>query len=93
MSSTVLDGVLTTFSFVTGAVTSMVKENEIIHILDVVSPSFQIAGYIGMKVAVFSNARTTKAAAQNHGSMQYTAAFNMAFRAGEQFFPNVAQSW
>ena len=41
-----------------------------------------VAGYIGMKVAVFSNARTTKAAAQNYGDKQYTAAFNMAFRAG-----------
>jgi len=41
-----------------------------------------VAVYIGMKVAVFSNARTTKAAAQNYGDMQYTAAFNVAFRAG-----------
>jgi len=41
-----------------------------------------VSGYIGMKVAVFSNARTTKAAAETRGDAQYTAAFNMAFRAG-----------
>eukprot|EP01083_Nonionella_stella_P163085 535929_1 len=64
MATTIQEGIFTTISFVTGAVTSM------------------IAGYIGMKVAVFANARTTKAAAQNYGEAQYTAAFNMAFRAG-----------
>jgi len=41
-----------------------------------------ISGYIGMKVAVFANGRVAKAAAQNHGAAQYTAAFNTAFRAG-----------
>jgi inorganic pyrophosphatase len=41
-----------------------------------------ISGYIGMRVAVFANARTAKAAAENKGSEQYTRAFNMAFRAG-----------
>jgi inorganic pyrophosphatase len=41
-----------------------------------------LSGYIGMRVAVFSNARTAKAAAEHKGSEQYTKAFNMAFRAG-----------
>jgi inorganic pyrophosphatase len=65
MATTIEDGIFTTISFVTGAVTSMV------------------AGYIGMKVAVFANARTTKAAAQNFDeAARYQAAFNVAFRAG-----------
>jgi inorganic pyrophosphatase len=64
MATNSTDGMLTTISFLTGAITSMV------------------AGYIGMKVAVFANARTTKASAQNFGEKQYTATFNMAFRAG-----------
>jgi len=65
-ATSIEDGMFTTISFITGALTSM------------------LAGYIGMKVAVFSNARTTKAAALNasNESAQYTAAFNMAFRAG-----------
>jgi H(+)-translocating pyrophosphatase len=43
-----------------------------------------LCGYIGMIVAVFSNARVTKVAAQEEGdeSRQYQAAFNQAFRAG-----------
>lgn len=64
MATTIQEGIFTTVSFITGALTSM------------------LAGYIGMKVAVFANARTTKAAAQNYGESQYTASFNMAFRAG-----------
>jgi H(+)-translocating pyrophosphatase len=64
MATNSTDGMLTTISFLTGAITSMV------------------AGYIGMKVAVFSNARCTKASAQNFGEKQYTATFNLAFRAG-----------
>ena len=43
-----------------------------------------LCGYLGMIVAVFSNARVTKVAAQQDGDegRQYQAAFNMAFRAG-----------
>lgn len=44
--------------------------------------SFFFFAPLACQVAVFSNARTTKAAAQNYGDMQYTAAFNVAFRAG-----------
>ena len=55
-----LEGKLTAFAFVLGAVTSM------------------ISGYLGMQVAVFSNARTC-VNAQKPG---FTECFNTAFRAG-----------
>lgn len=56
-------GILTTGSFVIGAITSMV------------------CGWIGMTVAVYSNARTTINAA-NEGEETYQHSFNTAFRAG-----------
>jgi Na+/H+-translocating membrane pyrophosphatase len=40
-----------------------------------------LAGYIGMMVAVFSNARTT-VSAKKEGEEGWKAAFNCAFRAG-----------
>jgi len=39
-------------------------------------------GFIGMKVATYSNARTTLAAARASGDASYTNAFNCAFRGG-----------
>lgn len=56
----VTEGLLTTLSFILGAITSIAS------------------GYIGMKVAVFSNVRTT-INAQKEG---YEHCFNTAFRAG-----------
>jgi len=92
MATTLEEGILTTVSFLTGAITSMVGAKLLrwipnhMHKKYISSPTpynEKVAGYIGMQVAVFSNARTTKAAAQNYGDEQYKAAFNVAFRAGD----------
>ena len=41
-----------------------------------------VAGYLGMMVAVFANARTTICALEKPESRAWTASFNTAFRAG-----------
>ena len=41
-----------------------------------------VAGYVGMMVAVFANARTTVSAMERPDSRAWTASFNCAFRAG-----------
>mmetsp|Transcript_39553 Transcript_39553/g.54918 ORF Transcript_39553/g.54918 Transcript_39553/m.54918 type:complete len:807 (+) Transcript_39553:102-2522(+) len=41
-----------------------------------------LAGYIGMMVAVFANARTTVCATESPDSVAWTGSFNCAFRAG-----------
>jgi len=57
-------GTLTAFSFVVGAITSM------------------LSGYLGMMVAVYSNARTTISAMETPNSLAWKSSFNAAFRAG-----------
>ena len=84
-------GTFTALSFILGACTSirklsyiyLVQENVFVFYLHVTNYLFYyvnilVSGYLGMKVAVYSNVRTT-VSAQKSG---WTLCFNTAFRAG-----------